>query len=155
MGRFLLLFIILATLFISSGQTYDEQSLIPTLQKWLPNKPFEPWLSQLQIPYWSSQISIEERGYYYFVEFLIRKSAHFFIFGFLAISIYWVLPPHKIRIIFAAIFTLLFAVGDEFHQMLTGGRTASLQDVLLDMTGAVFFLFVLKLLLLVKTRLQH
>lgn len=155
MRRFLILFIILATLFISSGQTYDEQSLIPTLQKWLPNKPFEQLLSKLQIPYWHSQISIEERGYYYFVEFLIRKSAHFFIFGFLAIAIYWVLPPHKIRIIFAAFFTLLFALGDEFHQLLTGGRTASFQDVLLDMTGAIFFLFVLKLFLLIKTRLQQ
>lgn len=152
MGRFLLLFIILAGLFISSGQTYEDQSLISTLEKLLPNKPFEQLLAKLHIPYWGTQISIDERGYYYFLEFLLRKSAHFFIFGLLAIAIYSVLPPHKIRVFFAALFTLLFAAGDEFHQMLTGGRTASLQDVLLDMAGAITFLFILKLVLSYKSR---
>lgn len=151
MGRFLLLFIILATLFISSGQTYENQSLIGTLENWLPNKPFEQALSQLQIPYWGTVISVEERGYFHFVEFLIRKSAHFIIFGFLAIAIYMVLPPHKFRTLFAALFTFLFAAGDEFHQLLTGGRTATMQDVILDMSGAITFLIIFKLVLSFKS----
>lgn len=151
MGRFLLLFIILATLFISSGQTYEDQSIIPTLQKLFPNKPFEELLSILQIPYWGILVSVEERGYYYFLEFLIRKSAHFFIFGFLALAIYWVLPKFKMRFLFAAIFTSTLAGADEFHQLLTGGRTAVMADVYLDMAGAFTFLAILKLFLLIKS----
>lgn len=148
MGRFLIIFIILAAIFISSGQTYEEQSLIPLLKEWLPHKPLEQPLSKLEVPYWGEKISVEERGYYFFLEFLIRKSAHFFIFGLLAIAIYFVLPPFKTRILIAALLTLLFAFGDEFHQMLTGGRTPSLQDVFLDFAGAITFLFVLKLFLI-------
>ncbi|MGG0670228.1 VanZ family protein [Lederbergia citrisecunda] len=45
----------------------------------------------------------------------MRKAAHFFMFG-------------------------LLAIGDEFHQSLTDGRTQSSQDVLLDMAGACTFL---------------
>ena len=127
----------MAVLFISSGQTYEQQSIIPDLQKWLPGKPLESLLSKFEIPYWGITVSVEERGYYYFVEFLLRKSAHFFIFGFIAAAIYAVLPKIKFRLIIAAFITLLIAIGDEYHQSLTGGRTPSAQDVILDMAGAV------------------
>ena len=137
MRKILLLLFILIVLFTSSGQTYEQQSLIPTLEKWMPGKPFESFLSIFQIPYWGIKVSIEERGYYYFVEFLLRKSAHFFIFGFLAITIYSVLPKHMYRLYMAAFITLFIAIADEFHQSLTGGRTPSFQDVILDMAGAI------------------
>lgn len=128
---------ILSALFISSGQTYEQQSLIPTLEKLLPSKPAERTLSKLEISYWGKQISVEERGYYYFVEFLLRKGAHFFSFGLLAATIFFVLPNHRRRAWTAGFLTLLLAVGDEYHQSLTGGRTPALQDVLLDMAGAI------------------
>lgn len=137
MRKLFILLILLGILFISSGQTYEQQSIIPNLQRWLPDKPLESTLSKFKIPYWGITVSIEERGYYYFVEFLLRKAAHFFIFGFIATAIYMVLPKIQFRFLFAALFTLLIAVGDEFHQSLTGGRTPSLQDVALDMAGAI------------------
>lgn len=142
-----LLIIIIAGLFISSSQTYEEQTIVPKLQQLLPNQPFEKSLSLLQIPYWGHIISVEERGYYYFLEFLIRKSAHFFAFGALAAIIFWLLPKRiPFRFIIAAFLTFLAASADEFHQSLTGGRTATWQDVALDMVGALVFLISIQLI---------
>lgn len=137
MKRIISLLILLILLFISSGQTYEQQSLIPMLQKWLPSKPFENVLSLLKIPYWGIIVSVEERGYYYFVEFLLRKGAHFFVFALIALLIYRILPKKSSRFTIAALLTLLVAMGDEFRQALTGGRTPALQDVMLDMAGAL------------------
>ena len=142
MRKFLPLLIIIGVLFFSSGQTYEQQSLIPNLEEWLPSKPLESQLEKLQIPYWGKIISVEERGYYPFVEFLLRKAAHFFTFGLLAIAVYNVLPKIRYRTLVALFLTLALAIGDEYHQSLTGGRTPSSHDVLLDMSGAFTFLIV-------------
>ncbi|WP_303967431.1 VanZ family protein [Sporosarcina ureae] len=140
---FLIFTSLLIGLAISSSQTYEQQSLVSTLQEILPNEPGKTTLSTLEFSYWNRTISIEERGYYHFVEFLIRKSTHFFVFGFLALVIYWLLPKRKGRLLLAAFFTFLLACADELHQYFTGGRTATMQDVYLDMTGAIVFLLVL------------
>ncbi|WP_432363791.1 VanZ family protein [Sporosarcina sp. UB5] len=145
MRKFLFLLIIIGVLFFSSGQTYEQQSIIPNLQEWLPSKPLESQLAKLQIPYWGKIISVEERGYYHFVEFLLRKAAHFFIFGLLAIAVYIVLPKIRFRLLATLVITLALAIGDEYHQSLTGGRTPSSKDVLLDMSGAFTFLIVFRL----------
>lgn len=142
-----LLFVsLLAGLWVSSSQTYDQQSLIPTLQKLLPSEPGKSLLSKLEFTYWGRQITVEDRGYYYFVEFLIRKAAHFVTFGFLALVIYWLLPVRSGRLLAAMLLTLIFACADELHQSITGGRTATIQDVYLDMAGAMSFLLVTVLL---------
>ncbi|WP_303964771.1 VanZ family protein [Sporosarcina ureae] len=135
---------IIGSLFVSSSQTYEQQSLIPTLENVLPNKPFEAALSALYIPYWDTTISIEGRGYYYFVEFLLRKGAHFVLFGLLAVGVFLSLPSRLPRFMIASIFTLLLACADELKQYLTGGRTATFRDVLLDMAGALTFLLILQ-----------
>jgi len=150
MKKLLVLIILLGVLFFSSGQTYEQQSIIPSLEKWLPGEPFASVLSNLHIPYWGTTISVDERGYYPFVEFLLRKSAHFFIFGFIATVIYLVLPKHLFRMMTAALLTLCIAIADEYHQSLTGGRTPAVQDVILDMAGAITFLIILRLILLLK-----
>lgn len=152
MKKLLVLFILIGVLYISSGQTYEQQSLIPTLQERLPSKPLETTLSKLEVPYWGKTISVEERGYYAFVEFLLRKSAHFFIFGFLAIAIYSILPKHGFRLLTAALLTLLVAIGDEYHQSLTGGRTPTIYDVILDMAGAITFLILFRLVVALKPK---
>lgn len=146
MRKFLFLLAIIAVLFVSSGQTYEQQSIVPTLQTLLPDKPLENQLTKLHVPYWGTTISVEERGYYYFVEFLLRKSAHFFIFGLLALAVYYVLPKFRQRTAVAFMITVGFAMADEYHQSLTGGRTASVQDVILDASGAITFLLIFRLL---------
>lgn len=146
MKKLLILLLIIGILFYSSDQTDEQQSIIPLLEDKLPGKPFESQLSKLQISYWGIIVSVEERGYYHFVEFLIRKATHFFMFGLLAIAIYSVLPKIRYRTFVALFITLALAIGDEYHQSLTDGRTQSSQDVLLDMAGAFTFLIVYRLI---------
>lgn len=146
----LLLITILVGLAVSSSQTYEQQSLVSTLKELLPSEPGKTMLSTLEFTYWNRTISVEERGYYHFVEFLIRKATHFLTFGFLALVIYWLLPKVRGRLVLAALFTFILACADELHQYFTEGRTATMQDVYLDMAGAVTFLF-----LLVCVRLAH
>ncbi|MDI2585881.1 VanZ family protein [Psychrobacillus sp. NEAU-3TGS] len=143
MKKIIPLLFLLIVVFISSGQTAEQQSLIPVLEKWLPGKPLESFLSLFQIPYWGILVSIEERGYYAFVEFLIRKGTHFLYFGVIALAIFAALPTRKFRTITAIVLTMLFAVADELHQSFTSGRTASAQDVILDTAGAITALLLL------------
>lgn len=146
---------IIAGLFISSSQTYEQQSIVPDLERLLPNQPLEGPLSKLEIPYWGKIISVEERGYYYFVEFLLRKSAHFFTFGALAAILFWLLPKIRFRFFIAALLTFLAASADEFHQSLTGGRTATWLDVRLDMSGAFLFLLIIQFFVSLRSRLRN
>ncbi|MDN4608017.1 VanZ family protein [Sporosarcina highlanderae] len=153
MKKIVAFLIIVGILFISSGQTYEQQSLIPTLKTWLPNQPMYSLLDKLQIPYWGRIISIEERGYYHFVEFLLRKSAHFLIFGCLSIVIYWMLSKRVRRMprfFLSLIFTAIVAALDEYHQSLTGGRTPTMQDVFLDVSGAFTFLILAQIIMMIK-----
>ena len=157
MKKLIVFLIIVGALFISSSQTYEEQSLISTLKEWLPNQPMYFLLDKLEIPYWGRTISIEERGYYHFVEFLIRKSAHFLIFGCLAVVIY-LLFSNKLKSIYRFFFALLltgvFAALDEYHQSLTGGRTPSVYDIILDLSGAFTFLLVLQFALAIRNKFR-
>lgn len=132
MKKYIPFILILSVQFYSSAQTYEEQSLIPDLMRWLPNEPFKGGLSLLQIPYWGTIVSVEERGYHAFIEFLIRKGAHVVSFGALAIATYIMVGRFRL----AFILTVVLAIADEFHQSLTGGRTPTIDDVLLDSFGA-------------------
>lgn len=152
MKKIIPLLFLLIIVFISSGQNSEQQSLIAILEKWLPNKPLESFLSHLQIPYWGILVSIEERGYYSFIEFLIRKGTHFFYFGIIALAIYAALPKFKYRTLTAALIATLFAIADEFHQSLTSGRTATAQDVMLDTVGAISALLLLTWIRIIRTR---
>lgn len=143
MIRVFFLLIVLTLLFMNSSQTYEQQTLMSTLEKWLAHKPFEAFLSILYIPYWGTWVSIEERGYYPFVEFLIRKGAHIISFAALALAFYWALPRKSPRFILAFLCTLAFAIIDELHQSSIPGRTAYYGDILLDAAGAAIALMIL------------
>jgi len=67
---------------------------------------------------------------------LIRKAAHFAEYGIL----FWLLirGPMVRRPYLALIFCVVYALTDEGHQAFVPGRTASLYDVALDSSGALF-----------------
>ncbi|MFK2827141.1 VanZ family protein [Bacillus sp. B190/17] len=139
------LLIVAGTIFHFSSQTYEEQTLVPLLQHLLPGEPCARWLSYVKVYYWGQEISVEARGYYYFIEFFIRKFAHLFLFGCLAVALFYVYllwrPDQVLEGGAAALAgTGVYAAFDELHQMQTGGRTPLLQDVLLDLTGAAIAL---------------
>jgi VanZ family protein len=67
---------------------------------------------------------------------LVRKAAHFTEYGIL----FWLLArgPMANRPYLALMLCVVYALTDEGHQVFVPGRTASLYDVALDSTGALF-----------------
>lgn len=139
MKKWLVLILFLVILAISSSMTYEQQSILPELEDALANKPFEKQLSVLKIPYWDTVVSVEERGYFKFVEFLIRKLTHFVGFGCIALGIYFAWGKRRFAAGVAIAGTAFIAILDEFRQSFTPGRMMSGQDVILDTAGAIVF----------------
>lgn len=81
------------------------------------------------------------------IHFLIRKSAHFCSYGLLSAFAFFSwratfpAPPRwTLRWSLLGLLTAVIAGGmDEFHQVFVPSRTASLRDVFIDTTGAIFF----------------
>ncbi|MBT2731301.1 VanZ family protein [Carnobacterium sp. ISL-102] len=149
----LLAFIIMAVLFYSSSQPYGEQSLTGMLDEILAKEPLKNLLSLIQFNYAGDEVSIAAQGYSSFIEFFIRKLAHFGIYFLLGLCWFLGLKNKMTSIGLAALVSWLLASGyaafDELHQSITPDRTPLMEDVILDATGAltsiflaiVFFLF--------------
>ncbi|QDQ01925.1 VanZ family protein [Lysinibacillus fusiformis] len=145
MKKWFILLTFLVVLILSSSMTYEQQSIIPELEEILANKPFEQQLSRLHIPYWDTVVSIEERGYFKFVEFLIRKFTHFVGFGCIALGLYFAWGKRRYAAVVAIFGTTLIAVLDEYRQSFTPGRLMSAQDVAVDTAGALVFVGIVML----------
>ncbi|MBM7712101.1 VanZ family protein [Enterococcus xiangfangensis] len=130
-------------LFISSSMTYQQQSQVSLIQKYLAHEPLKETLNRISFDYAGSEISLSATGYDKFIEFFIRKAAHFMTYFVLGGSLYLGLSPKLkqkssvLSLFFAWLAATGYAAIDEFHQMLTGGRTPLFQDVMLDASGAL------------------
>ncbi len=89
--------------------------------------------------------SLEGSGekYYDLRIFVERKGAHvaeFFILTYLLWKalFFWHLPRQK-RLWFAALFSLLWAISDEFHQLFVFGREGKISDIGIDLAGILLF----------------
>ncbi|MEK4424698.1 VanZ family protein [Solibacillus sp. FSL K6-1523] len=138
--------------FYASNMTYEQQTVVPELRVLLKDKPLEDALSTLEIPYWGTIISIESRGYFYFIEFLIRKATHFIGYGILSIIFYFLYVKLKWRYPSILSFVTIFMIAclDEYRQSLIPGRTGIFDDVLIDAAGALFFLLLVKIIVSIK-----
>lgn len=136
-----LAFAMMGILFYSSSMSYGDQSVTSILDVWLAGEPLEGWLSNIQFTYAGSEVSIAAQGYSGFIEFFIRKAAHFG--SYFLIGLFWFLGLRNktSSLPLAALLSFMLAVGyasfDEFHQGLTPERTPLLQDILLDGAGAL------------------
>ena len=73
-------------------------------------------------------------------EYVVKKSAHTFEYGLLALAYLRALPHRNYKL--AWFLTVFYALTDEFHQSFVPGRRASLIDVFLfDNLGAMIALF--------------
>ena len=74
------------------------------------------------------------------IETVIRKCAHFGLYaigGFLTANfVSTTKAQDKYIIIYAIIFTFVYAVTDEVHQLFVPGRSGEIRDVLIDTAGA-------------------
>lgn len=75
-------------------------------------------------------------------QFVIRKTAHFTIYGILGILAYLSIATYKnipllFRLISPALVCLIYSVSDEIHQRFVPGRSGELRDVLIDFCGSL------------------
>ena len=80
------------------------------------------------------------------VHFFVRKAAHLTEYAILAMLLWralrgWIDEFWR-RMLLALAPSIIFAAADEFHQSFVASRTASLGDILLDVSGALFGLMV-------------
>jgi len=158
MKKYIVLIIaVLILLFCVSSMTYEQQTIVPTLQETLENQPFYNLLSKIEVTYWGQTISVETRGYYYFVEFLVRKGLHFSGYGFISILFYLMYRKIKLRfaVIFAVVTTFVVASLDEFRQSFVEGRTGIFDDVILDTSGAITFLIIFKIFSFIYRKIKR
>jgi VanZ family protein len=132
---------IMAILFVSSSMTYHQQTTVPLLERYLAAKPFENQLSHISFTYGGQVVSVQVAGYFKFIEFFMRKAAHYFIYLGLgtcfALALRKRLDGKILTIFVCTLMSLGYAALDEFHELLTGGRTPLFQDVILDGIGAL------------------
>ncbi|EMI10445.1 VanZ family protein [Anoxybacillus gonensis] len=74
--------------------------------------------------------------------FIVRKCAHMTVFGTLAFLVWKAMHPHRYRYQIAWVFTLIYAIFDEWHQSFQPKRTALFSDVIIDMVGATIVLWI-------------
>ena len=83
--------------------------------------------------------------YFYNLKMLIeRKGAHILEFFVLA-YLFWKVLRYRVSdfkklLIFVFLFSLLYAVSDEFHQLFVFGREGKLFDIGMDSIGIIIFL---------------
>lgn len=143
-GNLYLIFalVVMAVLFYSSSMTYEAQSQVSTIDHVLKNQPFKEQLNAISFQYAGKEVSVAALGYGKFIEFYLRKGAHFTTYFLLGGSLYLGLLPRLknsqlLGLGFAWLAATGYAATDEFHQMLTGDRTPLFQDVMLDSCGAL------------------
>lgn len=154
----LLAFLVLLMLFISSSMTYHQQEL----HEGMLDKRFG-WLENIvsgwNFTYGGQRHNVQLDGRAGLAQFVLRKMAHFgsyFLlggFGYLGLrrifKIKWLAP------IITWFIAIAFAAFDEYHQFLTGDRTPSVHDVMLDGAGALTAIVLVMLVLYVKNRFKQ
>lgn len=137
----LLAFAVMGILYYSSSMGYEEQNVQPLLHQWLENEPLRGLLERVEFTYAGSVVSVESSGYVAFVEFFIRKGAHFV--SFFALGLFWFLGLRNrvnniyLTILLSLLLTAGYASFDELRQNFHPNRTALMQDVILDTVGGL------------------
>jgi VanZ family protein len=83
------------------------------------------------------------------LDFLIKKTAHFMEYLILATLMFFSLKktvpkPTPSLFWFTLVISIIYAAGDEIHQLFVPGREGRLRDVLIDSSGIVTALYLIK-----------
>ncbi len=112
-----------------------------TITQYIDEDTVQDLFSSVHFTYAGSEVSIEERGASGFLEFFLRKGAHFTVFFILGLLICRALGGYgmdrKKAFLFALLATTGYAALDEIHQSFTADRTPLWQDSVLDTVGGI------------------
>ncbi|OJF94297.1 VanZ family protein [Alkalibacterium sp. 20] len=137
----LLAFGMMALLFYSTSMGYEDQNVQPLLHQWLEGEPLRGLLERVGFMYAGSEISVAANGYIGFVEFFIRKGAHFV--AYFLLGLFWFLGLRNrvdqpwLTVLIALLLSAGYASFDELRQAFHPNRTALMEDVMLDTAGAI------------------
>lgn len=98
-----------------------------------------PWLSLMAVIFYLSSIPelviVEESSW----DLLLRKLAHVLVYFFLYLLTFRLFVKEKIGkpFLFSAIFTIIYAISDEYHQTFVFGRVGAVSDVAIDSLGVL------------------
>ena len=78
---------------------------------------------------------------------LIRKAAHMSEYAFLMFTFIYAFKNNNVKhyILYAFVYTCLYACSDEFHQLFVENRSGSIIDVCIDSLGAIIATIIYKL----------
>ncbi len=96
-------------------------------------------VTDIIVPDLKQKPTTEQREIMQLISLLIRKSAHFFEFMCLGFFMRNLISCYQMKFqsVHAWIFTTIYAMTDEIHQLFIVGRSGQIQDVLIDSAGAL------------------
>ncbi|WP_456277496.1 VanZ family protein [Bacillus sp. AK128] len=130
-------------IFWFSSQPYQEQDVKPFLTDFINEEWVETGFHWIEFDYAGYLVSVKHLGAASFIEFFIRKGAHFgifFLLGFFTIraTLQTFLKNRVMTsLITSGLFVFLYGVQDELHQHFTGDRTPLIHDVIIDTVGGI------------------
>jgi len=90
--------------------------------------------------------------------FIVRKGAHFSIYGVLCVLLAMLLKEYSIfgkwRFILSVLICFLYACSDEIHQIYVPGRSGEIRDIIIDTCGAITGFLILLCLTAFKNRIK-
>ncbi|CAG9612145.1 hypothetical protein BACCIP111899_01317 [Bacillus rhizoplanae] len=130
----------IGVIFYSSSQPYTKQDMRSDITKYVNEEFVKEHFSWVSIDYGGgTPVSIANKGVGGFIEFFVRKGAHFTVFGILGALLYIALFQYGFRrkeaFQLALLLVAAYAGIDEIHQSFTGDRTPMWQDSVLDTCG--------------------
>ena len=150
---------VMLLIFYFSSQPYHKQDLKPVLDRVVHMEGLEEILSGFSFSYAGGEVSVENKGVSAFIEFFIRKGAHFAIFfalgWFVMAGMGMFIKNTLVSMSLSVFLVAAYAVSDEIHQHFTGNRTPLFQDVVLDTVGGITGILSLWLYRKRKSRLRH
>lgn len=138
--RWLPAILVMLIIFLFSAQPYSQQDLRPEIERSFVSDSLADRLDGISFSYAGKEISVDALGGAGFIEFFIRKAAHFSVFALLGLLLVYAWNAQKPfrNFLPAVLISFLYACSDELHQGLTPGRTPLVQDVVIDTVGAIF-----------------
>ncbi|SES22157.1 VanZ family protein [Salipaludibacillus aurantiacus] len=99
-------------------------------------------LQWIDFTYAGTAVSLESHGVDGLLEFLLRKTAHFFLFAllgfFLFLSVYRLSGRPFLSFAASLIIVIVYAALDEYRQTFIPSRSGLVEDVILDTVGGIF-----------------
>ena len=90
----------------------------------------------------------EQEDIIYDTTFYVRKLAHFSLYFMMGVLSFSAIVSYKrirllLRYLFSYVFSVLYAVSDEIHQLFVAGRSCELRDVFIESCGVLLALIMI------------